>query len=156
MTVLIPGSSVPNNLQFDGQATVVESDVLNIADQVRELNPDLYIVLANPPRPDGKNFIVMENCKDGVVRFVKRYETLDGRVVNDLRYMLGVPFSERVKMLEKENEEFERKQKDEQLEELYERMGRPMWTQLEHDGFVDGRSVSFPKRGVAAPGKARG
>lgn len=151
MSVLIPGIAAPTNLRFEGEAFILESDVLNICDQVRALNPNLYIVVAT--NHETHNFTVMENCKDGVQRFVKRYKELDGRVVKDLEVIMGVPFSERIKRLEKENEEFERKWKEDQMDELYERMGRPMWTQLEHDGFVESRGVSFPKRGVTGNGK---
>jgi hypothetical protein len=44
----------------------------------------------------------MEQCEDGVIRFVARYAELDQRILDDLRYMLSVPFDERLKKVERE------------------------------------------------------
>lgn len=150
MSVIIPGSARPNNLVYDGAALMLEGDVLNICERVRkEVSEDLFIVIAQPERPDGKNFIVMERTKDGD-KMVKRYEALDSRIIEDLQYMIKVPFEHRIKLLEQENEAYEAAQKEEQLEELYEDVGRRMWTQLEKDGFINTRPVSFPKKGVTS------
>jgi hypothetical protein len=35
------------------------------------------------------------------------------------------------------------------MEQFYERMGGPMWTELERDGFIQ-RPVSYPKRNATA------
>lgn len=146
MSVIVPGIAAPTNLRVRNKAIVLESDVYNICDRIKELEPSLYIVL---DEDRDKPFVIMQTCWDGVDRFLKDYEVLDPRVLKDIEYMLGVPFEERVKRLERENDEWERKHADEQLEELYERMGGPMWQQLEHDGFIDSRGVSYAKKGVA-------
>lgn len=128
----------------DGEARMIDNDVLGICKSLREINRALFIVVHE--RPDGKNFIVMERCQDGVDRLVKRYAQLDGRVVRDMQYIQGVPLDKRMDALVEENEKYEAEEKEKQLDELYERMGGPMWHQLERDGFIDSRGVSAPKR----------
>ena len=149
MTVLIPGHARPNNLRFQGVAHVVESDVYNICERIREVDPDLFIVVADPPRPDGKNFIVMEIDQSGAESLVSRYEELDARIIEDVERMRKIPLPQRLEQLEKDNTKFERAEQERMEEELYERLGGPMWHQLEHDGFIDSRGVSAPKRGIS-------
>jgi len=149
MTVLIPGHARPNNLRFQGVAHVVESDVYNICERIREVDPDLFIVVADPPRPDGKNFIVMEIDQSGAESLVSRYEELDARIIEDVERMRKIPLPQRLEQLEKDNKKFERAEQERMEEELYERLGGPMWHQLEHDGFIDSRGVSAPKRGIS-------
>lgn len=88
----------------------VESDALKIVDQIREIDPNLYVVVHKDNKE--KPFVVMENCVDGCVRMVGRYEALDQRILADLRYMLAVPYEVRAKELsdriQKENEEKEK------------------------------------------------
>lgn len=97
-------TSVPENMRLDMSGdrqavSIVDSDLFNIADRIKEIDPNLVIVFhENHPEP----FTVMENCADGVTRFVKRYKTLDQRVLEDLRYMLSVPFDERLKIVERQ------------------------------------------------------
>lgn len=148
MSVIIPGSAAPNNLQFQGKAHIIDSDVFNICERVKELSPRLHIIVADPPRPDGKNFIIMEESKPGDWMCVARYEALDGRIIEDLQRMSAIPLKDRLAQIEKEEKKHEEDSADEALEELYERMGGPMWSQLERDGFIDGRPVSYPKRGI--------
>lgn len=82
--------------------SVVDSDVFNIAERVRELDPSLRVVLhENHERP----WVVVERCADGEERFVARYAELDARVVDDLRYMLAVPFDQRLAKVAREAEE---------------------------------------------------
>jgi len=84
-----------------GQAhlKIVESDIYNIAERVRQLDPRLVIVVHEDAEFP---FVVMEEGPDGVSRFVKRYKELDQRVIDDLRYMQSVPFDERLKMADRE------------------------------------------------------
>jgi hypothetical protein len=97
-------SEIPSNLRIDMSGDrrgvmVVDSDLYKIADRIKEIDPNLYIVFHEKhPQP----FTIMENCKDGVSRFVARYEELDQRILDDLRYMLSVPFDERLKRVERE------------------------------------------------------
>jgi len=97
-------SSIPSNLKLDvsGDQTammMVDSDLYNIAERIKEIDPNLYIVYHEKHE---KPFTVMENCTDGVTRFVARYEELDSRVLDHLRYIASVPFDERLKKAEAE------------------------------------------------------
>ena len=107
-------------------SAVVGSDLYGIAERVKELDPNLMIVFHEDRE---EPFTVMENCKDGVIRFVARYKELDYRIIDDLRYMLNVPFEERLKKVEREidraNTDLE-KPDDEVLEWLASEMRRDM------------------------------
>ena len=122
---------IPTNLRLDMSgdrhtSAVVGSDLYGIAERVRELDPNLMIVFHEDRE---EPFTVMENCKDGVVRFVARYKELDSRIIDDLRYMLNVPFEERLKKVEREidkaNADLE-KPDDEVLDWLASEMRRDM------------------------------
>lgn len=95
---------MPENLRLDMSGntqavSIVDSDLYNIAARVKEIDPSLVIVFhEGHPQP----FTIMENCADGVTRFVARYAELDQRILDDLRYMLRVPFDERLKKVERE------------------------------------------------------
>lgn len=97
-------TGVPENMRIDMSGnrqavSIVDSDLYNIAERVKEIDPSLVIVFhEDHPEP----FTVMEHCADGVTRFVKRYKVLDQRVLDDLRYMLSVPFDERLKIVERQ------------------------------------------------------
>lgn len=124
---------------------VIDSDLFNIADRIREIDPGLYILSVD--RPDGHWFVIMQPCADGEDRMALRCKELDARAVERLQYMLHVPFEQRFDEIVRQIDEDEEQQKQDSLDELYEKMGRPMWTQLEHDGFISGRNVSYPKSG---------
>lgn len=114
----------------------------SLCERIKDISPDLYINgFVNPEFP----WIVVERCKDGQDRVVCKVKELDSRLLDYLRKLMSVPLNERLKLIEKNEYELERKQHEDQLDELYERVGRPMWTQLEHDGFIN-RPVSYPKR----------
>lgn len=141
---------IPDNLRIPdgrGRTHLVESDVYNICERMREIDRSLFLWVLDPPITFAGmtyNFSVTELCEDGQMRLVKRFEELDARILKDLEYMLHVPFEQRIKVAEKIEEEHAAASKAQQLDELYERIGRPMLTQLEHDGFSQ-RSVSYPK-----------
>lgn len=79
--------------------SIVDGDLYNIAQRIKEIDPNLMIVFHDGhPEP----FTIMENCADGVTRFVKRYAELDQRILDDLRYMLRVPFDERLKIADRQ------------------------------------------------------
>lgn len=124
---------------------MVESDVFDICNQVKAIDPNLKVIWFD--REDDP-YVVMETSADGVERMVCKADALDGRLITKLQYLLHVPFEKRFEEIEKANTAFEAAKAEEQMEELYERVGRPMWTQLEHDGFSQ-RSVSYAKSGVA-------
>lgn len=84
---------VPSNFKNAGKAHYVESDLYSIALRVKELDPNLVIVFHEDHE---QPFVVMEKCADGVERFVSRYTELDARIIEDLQYMLRVPFEHRL------------------------------------------------------------
>lgn len=103
--------STPENitLRRGQRLSVVTSDVYNIAQRVKELDPNLRIVLHEGHE---KPWVIVEMGPDGVERFVSRYEELDSRIIDHLRYMLAVPLQQRVEKLaqevDKSNEELGR------------------------------------------------
>lgn len=137
----------PDNLRGSRFGTLVEHDLYMIAERIREIDPNLYIYDTEQP---GKRYAICENCRDGKERLVFKTEAIDARILEHLRYLLHVPFEHRIDEAEKLATKREEERVAREQDELYERMGRPMWTQLDHDGFIPGgRGVSFPKRGVA-------
>lgn len=145
MTLIIPGTSRPSNLHYgdDIQVEVIDSDLYDICERIKEVSPDLFIVAAK--RADSVEFTIMERCKDGVDRYVYSTPDLDARIVEKCRYMLHVPLAKRADIAIAEADKAEQDRKEAQSDALYESLGRPMWTQLEHDGFIDGRNVSYNK-----------
>lgn len=147
--------TTPGNLRlaWEDRHLPLEGDVYRICERIREeVSPALFIVLhKDHPKP----FAVFEHCDDGVDRIVKRYTVLDARIITDLQRMIAIPFEQRVKELERENEQFEMKWKEDELDRLYEIVGAPMRSQFAHDGFIEHTGVSYPKVGVAAPGRRK-
>ncbi len=99
----------PDNVKIAGvnprALKLVESDVYNIAQRVKEIDRNLYIVVhEGHERP----FVVMEHALDGAERMVSRYAELTPAILEDLRYMLAVPFEKRfaelTKKIDAENE----------------------------------------------------
>lgn len=72
------------------------SDVFNICQRVAELDPNLR-VLYNESDPE-KPWVVTEMSTDREERFVARYQALDARIIEDLQYMLRVPFLDRLRV----------------------------------------------------------
>lgn len=136
------------------KATYVDGDMFNICERIKEISPSLSIVLLE--KDNQFAYAIMEHCVDGVERLVFKVKELDNRVCEKLRRLMSMPLSERVTEIEKQEHRLEAERLDEESSELYERFGRPMWTQLEHDGFIQ-RGVSYPKRGVTGgKGSAKG
>lgn len=89
--------TVPNSRAY----TAVESDLYGICSRIKEIDPNLRVVLhEGHPEP----WVVVERGADGEERFVARYAELDARVLERLRYMLAVPFETRLQKLEKDIE----------------------------------------------------
>lgn len=135
----------------------VTADMFHIAERLQEIDKNLFIEAFDNPITMGDqtwNFAIIEWIpslhKD---ELVTRVEALDARVIEHVQYLLHVPFE--VRFAEAERLEDQRKEdaRKAEVEEMYERMGRAFWYQLEHDGFNSGRGVSFPKRGVARHGR---
>lgn len=149
MSVIVPGHSRPSNLHLPEGTNVreIDSDVYNICTQLKGISNRLFVVLLEGD--DQYSFAVMEHCIDDVDRLVFRVKELDQRVVRKLYKLMELSLSDRMDQLEKDEYRMQQEQKELELDELYERFGRPMLSQLEHDGFTQ-RPVSYPKRGVKA------
>lgn len=94
-------TAVPDNLRLDvsgNKPALIESDLWNIAERIKEIDPSLIVVFHEGHK---EPFTIMEQCADGVTRFVARYAELDQRILEDLRYMARVPFDERMKIVER-------------------------------------------------------
>lgn len=152
--LIVPGGYVPTNLRLPPgvEARALDDDMYDICARLREVDSTLYVVVIPE---DDKPFAVMEACADGISRLVFKVEKLDARVIDKLRRLMSLSLHERLDEIEKAEREFERIQHEDELDRLYETMGRPMLTQLAKDGFVDSRPTSYPKLGVAAPGRSR-
>jgi hypothetical protein len=156
--LLLPTGAVPSNLHFpeDVDVQYVDSDMYGISERVSEISPDLHIWQLSKDSPESEggklSYMVTESCVDGVERLVFKVKELDARVLHKLSELFAVPLQERYEKLAAENYRYEQKAKEDQADELYERLGRPMWTQMEHDGFIGPRNVSYPKLGVISGG----
>lgn len=145
---------VPHNLSLPPGVTAAfcDGDMYNICARVREISPFLSVVVLDG-QEDKFTHIITEEGPDGVERMVFRVgpaaqiKELDGRVIHKLQELFTLDFQKRIEVLDAENEKFEREYKEQQREEMYERVGAPMWTELERCGFIQ-RPVSYPKTGV--------
>ncbi len=148
-TLILPGGVVPSNLHLDPsvRASQVTADVYMICDRIAEVSPRLFI--EELVRDGKKSYAIMEYCDDGVARLVFKTKELDARVVEKVQYLRHVPFEKRFQIAEDIEQKNAREQHENYMEKLYEQIGRPMWTQLEKDGFID-RPVSYPKVRKAA------
>ena len=100
MSLIIPGQR-PENLRLH-QKYEITSDVYNICQRVKELDPNLLIVV-HPKHP--QPYVVMERGPDHVDRFVARFEELDDRVIQRLQHMLAVPLEHRIAEIDRLNNE---------------------------------------------------
>lgn len=122
----------------------------DVCERLRKEFPDIELFVVMHTLGDSSYYTVMERCKDGVDRVtIPRVHELDGRVIERIRYYLGVPLEQRFAEFEKEEARAAEARKQAELDELYERMGGPMWAQLERDGFIQ-RPKSFAKRNATA------
>ncbi|MGZ6852643.1 MAG: hypothetical protein ACXVGB_00665 [Mycobacteriaceae bacterium] len=143
----LPTGIAPTNLHLRDTVSVrfVENDIYDIAKRMQEVSSRLYAIEAEE---HGRvAWIIMEHCEDGVDRLVFRTPHFDGRVIAKLKYLMSVDLHTRLDIIEREEYRFEEARKEAELDELYEKIGRPMWTDLEKTGFIT-RPVSYPKSGV--------
>lgn len=153
--LVLPETARPANLLVSPgvRPRVLTSDLYDICRRVAELDPSLFVVelASDDPRP--YRWIIMERCRDGVDRMALRVREgeLDGRVIDRLREILAVPLDERVRRLERELDEWERKQHDERLDETIDRLA-PVMQKAMHDSNIAAgpRPVSFPAKGIRA------
>lgn len=120
--------------------------MFDICKRIQEIDPSLYIVELT--EGDQAQWAVMENCQDGVQRLVFKADALDGRVLQKCQRLLAVPFEHRFAEAEKIEAKAKADHHEQELEKLYENVGRPMWSELERCGFIGPRRTSFAKRGV--------
>ncbi len=139
MGIDIPGSAAPNNLHFatDVRATILESDLYDICNRIKEIDPALFIVVLDSKHQDGYSFAIMEHCDDGWDRLVWRVKELDQRVLNKAAYLKHVPFEKRIEEAEKVEARMKAEQDAQQFDELFENLGRPMQRELARTGFID-------------------
>lgn len=158
---MLPDGYAPSNLVLRGSTKVryIDGDVFDICKRLAAIDPRLYVVqLEGKSRLTGKTkavWAVMERCLDGVSRMVCKVPELDARALEKVQMLMRVPFHVRLRQIEEENERWEKEYHDNELERIYERMGHAFRYQLWHDGFIEHRGVSYPKVGVAAPGRIR-
>lgn len=155
-TILLPDGMRPSNLHLapTTKQRFIENDVFHVADRLRDIDPSLNIVQLEGHKGKDVQWLVTEECRDGVVRPVGHFDACDNRMVQKVMFVMSVPFSERLRLLEAENEKFEAETRERESDELYERLGAPMLRQLDRDGFVaGGRGTSYAKRGVSQPGR---
>ena len=152
--MIIPGMSRPTNLVVpEGTESIpIDGDVYHICERIKEISPNLFIVLLwNKDFPDKRPYVIMEHCKDGVDRLVFKRKTLDQRILNDLLKIRGLPLEVRFKEAEKLEAKWEKEAEEEEHERMFEEVGLPMLKMLEECGFIQ-RPKSFAKRGVKANG----
>lgn len=153
-SLTLPAGAKPSNLELPAGVTAqyIDSDVFDICGRLAEVDASLYVLVIQG-RP-GTDFFIMENCGDGVQRMIFRVgddweiDALDNRVINKCRMLMTLPLNLRVAAIQREIDKREAARHEQSLEELYETVGRPMWTQLEKSGFIQ-RPVSYPTIGVA-------
>lgn len=137
----------PSNLEIPPwmKTKYVDGDLYNVCLRVKEISDTLTVI---PLEGDGPyHFAIAEDCPDGVTRLVFRCKELDARAVDHLREIMFLDFQARVAAFDKEQEKAEADRKEQELDELYERVGAPMLPELERAGFIQ-RPVSYPKTGV--------
>lgn len=127
---------------------MVTQDTLHIAEQVKDLDPNLRIVQTEPKR--GKVWMVVEEIQNPATRTreftpVKRYEKLDGRVVEDLRRMLKIPLAERLKELDEWAAAEEKAEWDAKVEKIGELGEKAEWA-ARKDGLIHLPVSTRPKK----------
>lgn len=153
--LLLPNGTIPSNLHLrEGTRTrLVTNDLFHIADRIREISDKLFILELKQDSQEGAKFglAIMEHTPTGdSLVFRVPITDLDSRVIDRLRYIFTVPLHTRLAILDKERDKWEAEQHENEMEKLWDQIGGPMQWQLEHDGFIDGRGVSYRKMTRAA------
>ena len=163
---LVPFKRDPETgLPIITKARLVTSDIYMICERVKEISERLYLVELEQTSAEGQKFgfAVMEQCLDGVDRVVCRAtkDGLDGRLLEKLRRIMAVDLHTRIAIVERERESWEKAQAEEAADDLWNNVGGPMWIELEKNGFIDSRGVSYRKmnrtarRSMSAEQRAR-
>lgn len=132
----------------------IPGDIYLIADRIREYDSALYVAY-HPDNPKGK-YVVMEHCADQVDRFVTRVQELDGRIIEKLRHMQGVPFEQRFREAERVEAKLEAERVELERDTLFEKVGAPMQGLLHRTGAIDSRRESYPLLGVTGGKGSKG
>jgi hypothetical protein len=148
-SLILPDGVRPSNLHLNPETDkvrFVSSDMYQIAERIKEISPNLYLVELQRDSEEGSKFgyALMEHqpTMDYLVMRVAA-DGLDGRVLERLRYMMALTLHERIALCDKEREAWEKQQQENAFEELYDRLGGPMHRQLAHDGFIETHPVSI-------------
>lgn len=139
MSIDIPGTAAPNNLHFgvDVRATIVDGDLYNICERIKEVDPRLFIVVLDKKSDDDYSFAIMEHCDDGWDRLVWRVKELDQRVLTKAERLRKIPFERRMEEAEAMEARMKAEDEADAFNELYERLGAPMRRELANTGFID-------------------
>ncbi len=152
--LLLPDGMAPSNLHLrpSVKARYVDGDMFSICGRLAEISTRLFILELT--EQGERAWAIMEHADDGVERLVLGgIRELDARILEKVQRMQAIPFEHRVAAAEAENAKFEADHHENILETAYERMGGEFRRQLEHDGFITHRGVSYPK--YRGPGRAR-
>lgn len=157
MTLTIPGTNAPTNLHLspDQIHWQLDGDTIewlkHLPEEV-ERGEKLYVLIhKDQPEP----YIIMEaDCPDPetgryVDMFVTRTDHLGADTYTRIRRARQVPLLKRLEWLEKENAEFEAKEKERIKDELYENLGGDLYRLMHRTGFAHGRAESYPLAGPA-------
>lgn len=140
----------PSNLRTPGLNAIVESDVFDICNRVKEIDPDL-VVWANDENHQHR-FTVQGIDREGNEYPILFVDELDGRVITELQrrmYIQQIPFAKRWAEFEKLEAQQEKARDEAEREKLYEKMGYQFYRQLDRCGFIQ-RSDILPKAGRIA------
>lgn len=133
MSVLTP---TPHNIRAKRGKPLprfVENDVYKVSERIKEIDPRLFIMLfEETPKP----WVVYEDTPSGP-QVVQRYSELTPAILEDLRYMAAVPFTERVKKLSDEIDR-ENEALDKMDEEKFERFAYDFRKEMIKANMVDG------------------
>lgn len=141
-------ATTPRNMRY--VRGHVEGDVFRICERLEEIDKSLFVYPLDPPVKAGDrtcHYSIVEECADGVPRLVFRATALDARILEHVQYLMNVPFEKRFAEAEARADKLEAEARENEKDELYETMGRPMLTDLERCGFIQ-RRTSYAKRGV--------
>lgn len=133
----------------------VTADMFHISRRIQEIEHGnrLFIQQLDPPVDLGEhhwNFVIVEVDDRGAQHWVTGARELDSRILEHVQMLLTVPYAQRFAEAERLEAKREQAYIDQQLDEALENWGWDFRRQLEHDGFITHRGVSYPKRGVSA------
>lgn len=106
----------------------------------------LHVVIhEDNPKP----FHILQTHDDGNISLLWRTDHLGEDTYTAIRRMSFIPISKRLDEIEKQEAKDEAHAKEQEMGELYERIGGPMYRMLHRYGFAHGRSENYAPRRVA-------